>query len=114
MSENSLPRAESRRRDDEGSGSSSRRRQLEAAEKTAREPNKKADEHRSVVDIKPVAAPTSPRKPPCLLPPALVLALRVALTLAVLAVPAIFLQNSDRRNDPLVAAVVTLECVSSW
>jgi len=26
-------------------------------------------------------------------------------------VPAIFLQNSDRRSDPLVAAVVTLECV---
>jgi len=74
-------------------------------------------EHRHRPTFKPAPAPApAPRRGPrpprnSRLPPALVLSLRVALTLAALAVPAIFLQNSDRRSDPLVAAVVTLECV---
>ena len=112
-----LPRAESRRRGDEASNIG--RQQLEAAETERCQPNNAGSplkaEHRSVVIIKPSAPKkkkTQPRKMKKTLPPALVLALRVALTLAVLAVPAIFLQNSDRRRDPLVAAAVTLQCVS--
>ena len=72
------------------------------------------NEHHRSLSNEPKTEKASPRPPPRPpLPAALVLALRVALTLAVLAVPAIFLQNSDRRRDPLVAALVTLECVSS-
>lgn len=66
------------------------------------------EHHRS---IKPSETPTPTKKTP--LPPALVLTLRVAATLAVLAVPAIFLQNSERRKESIIAAVVTVECVSS-
>ena len=71
-------------------------------------------EHHRSSSNKPATAETKTKTPrPPRLPAALVLTLRVALTLAVLAVPAIFLQHSGRRRDPLVAALVTLECVSS-
>ena len=70
----------------------------------------------STLEIEPPRRPSIKLEPkkgkPRPLPAALVLTLRVALSLAALAVPAIFLQNSGRRRDPIVSAVVTLECVS--
>ena len=109
-----LPRAESQRRGDESSSSGGGGWQLQAAETERRQPEDSAlgvDEHRPS-STKPAPAEPRKQKPRAALPPALVLSLRVALTLSALAVPAIFLQNSGRRSDPFVAAVVTLECVS--